>query len=90
MKITNIDNSKLDTLDKVYHIIQFEWGTYNVPFWVGKDFLFIDNFTEFKEALILMINKKEWYIDICGDLTQDDICNLCKIDYEYTKWNCIK
>jgi len=90
MKIKNLNNSKLKTLEKVYNIIQFEWGKYNVPFWVGENFLFIDNFTEFKESLSLMIKKKELFVDVYGDLSSSDISNICKIDYEYTKWNCIE
>ena len=83
--------SLLKTLRKVYDIISYNGQVkWNLPFYVGEDFLFIDNFSDFKYVLSEMTNNKEWYVDICGGLSQDDISNLCRIDYKYTKWNCIK
>ncbi len=47
MKITNLNNSKLETLRKVYDIISYNGQVkFNLPFYVGEDFLFIDNFSE--------------------------------------------
>ena len=91
MKIKNLNNSKLKTLEKVYDIISYNGQVkFNLPFWVCKDFLFIDNFSDFKYVLSDMIHNKGWYVDVCGDLSSDDISNICKIDYEYTKWNCLE
>ena len=90
MKIKNLNNSKLKTLKKVYTIISCNGEVvHNLPFWVGRDFIFIDNFSDFKYVLSDMIYNKGWYVDVCGDLSSDDMSNLCRIDYEYTKWNCI-
>ena len=91
MKITNLNNSKLETLVKIYNIISYNGEVkFNLPFYVGEDFLFIDNFSDFKYVLSEMTNHKDWYVDVCGDLSSNDISNICKIDYEYTKWNCIE
>ncbi len=91
MKITNLNNSKLETLRKVYDIISYNGQVkFNLPFYVGEDFLFIDNFSDFKYVLSEMTNNKDWYVDICGDLSSSDISNIFRIDYEYTKWNCIE
>jgi hypothetical protein len=91
MKIKNLNNSKLDTLEKVHDIISHNGQIcFNLPFFVAEDFLLIYNFSDFKYVLSLMIKNRKWYVDICGDLSSSDISNICKIDYEYTKWNCIE
>ena len=91
MELKNLNNSKLKTLEKVYDIISCNGQIcFNLPFVVAGDFLLIHNFSDFKYVLSLMIKNRELYVDVYGDLSSSDISNICKIDYEYTKWNCIE